>query len=123
MDVALSFNEIEKIIQEKLFYKILFNEYFKNDYLIGHGFKMMKNNFIIEMLFIRELSVGACQELASKIGSKCNVFVEKNQREERPRWAMSCVSDANFSYQFFINSEHDESNLCNEFVKKMIRGY
>ena len=77
MAMALSFNETEKMIQEKLFYKILFNEYFKNDYLIGHGFKMTKNNFIIEMLFMRELSVGACQELASKISNKYNVFVEK----------------------------------------------
>ena len=112
MAVTLSFDEIEKMIQEKLFYKILFNEYFKNDHLIGHGFKMTKNNFIIEMLFMRELSVAACQELASKIGNKYNVFVEKNQREEKPRWAISCLTDINFSYQFFINSDHDESNLC-----------
>ena len=38
MAVAITFNELEKIIQEKLFYKILFKEYFKTDHLIGHGF-------------------------------------------------------------------------------------
>ena len=123
MAAALSFNEMEKMIQEKLFYKILFYEYFKNDHIAGHGYKMTKESFVIEILFLRQLSIAACNELAEKIGKRYNVFVEKNQRSEKPRWAISCISDISWSYQFFIHSEHEESSFFNEFVKKMIRGY
>ena len=85
MAVAITFDELEKTIQEKLFYKLLFTDYFKNDHLIAHGYRITKKNFVINMVFVKELSVAACQELARRIGEKYNVFVEKNKREEKPR--------------------------------------
>ena len=81
MAVAINFDELEKTIQEKLFHKLLFTDYFKND----HGYRITKKNFVINMVFVKELSVAACQELARRIGEKYNVFVEKNKREEKPR--------------------------------------
>ena len=85
---------------------------------------MTKDSFVIEILFLKELSVAACNELAEKIGQKYNLFVKKNKRSEKPRWAITCITqDHSWSYQFFIHSEHDESNLCNEFIKKVIKGY
>ena len=114
MAVAITFNELEKIIQEKLFYKILFKEYFKNDHLIGHGFRMTKNNFVINMALVRQLSISVIQDLAGKIGQKYNIFVEKNTREEKPRWSLDYPTPYSFSYSFFIESEHDESNLNSE---------
>ena len=120
MAVAITFNELEKIIQEKLFYKILFKEYFKTDHLIGHGFRMTKNNFIINMVLARQLSISVIQDLAGKIGQKYNIFVDKNAREEKPRWSLDYPTPNSFSYIFFIESEHDESNLNSENFKKMI---
>ena len=49
---AISFDEIEKIIQEKLFYKILFGEYYKNNDNIGTGFRMTKNDLILIWLLL-----------------------------------------------------------------------
>ena len=122
MAVAITFNELEKIIQEKLFYKILFKEYFKNDHLIGHGFRMTKNNFVINMVLVRQLSISVIQDLAGKIGQKYNIFVEKNAREEKPRWSLDYPMPYSFSYSFFIESEHVESNLNSENFKKVIAG-
>ena len=122
MAVAITFDELEKTIQEKLFYKLLFTDYFKNDHLITHGCRITKKNFVINMVFVKELSVAACQELARRIGEKYNVFVEKNKREEKPRWSLDYPTPYTFSYNFFIESEHDESNLCNNNYKKMITG-
>ena len=101
MAVAITFDELEKTIQEKLFYKILFKEYFENDHLIAHGFRMTKNNFVINMVFVRQLSIAALQELARKIGEKYNIFVEKNAREEKPRWSLDYPTPYSFSYNFF----------------------
>ena len=122
MAVAITFNELEKIIQEKLFYKILFKEYFKNDHLIGHRFRMTKHNFVINMVLVRQLSISVIQDLAGKIGQKYNIFVEKNAREEKPRWSLDYPTPYSFSYSFFIDSEHDESNLSSDHFKKMIAG-
>ena len=94
------------------------------DPVFGHGYRMKKDNFVIELLFLKELTIPACNELAGKIGKKYNLYVEKNQRTERPNWAITGTAEENcWSYQFFIKSEHDESILANEDFKKMIRGY
>ena len=123
MAVAISYDELEKTIEEKLFYRILFEEYLKNDHLIAHGFRITKKNFVINMVFVKELTVAACQNLARRIGEKYNVFVAKNKREEKPRWALEYPTPYSFSYQFFIESEHDETNLANHNYKKMILGH
>ena len=66
MAVALPFNQIEKMVQEKLFYKILFIDYLNVDPVFGHGYRMTKDNFAIEILFLKELTIPACNELAGK---------------------------------------------------------
>ena len=106
------------MIQEKLFYKILFCEYFKNDHIAGHGYKMTKESFVIEILFLRQLSIAACNELAEKIGKKYNVFVEKNQRSEKPRWAISCISDISWSYQFLYIRNMKKAVFLMNLLKK-----
>ena len=83
---------------------------------------MTKNNFVINMVLVRQLSISVIQDLAGKIGQKYNIFVEKNAREEKPRWSLDYPTPYSFSYSFFIESEHDESNLNSENFKKMIAG-
>ena len=120
MAVAISFNELEKIIQEKLFYKLLFNEYYQNNDLIGSGFRMTKYDFIINMVLVRPFNILTITKLAEKIGEKYNLFVEKNVRHEKPRWSLDYPTPSTYTYSLFITSEHDETNLCNENLKKML---
>ena len=120
MAVAISFNELEKIIQEKLFYKLLFNEYYQNNDLIGSGFRMTKYDFIINMVLVRPFNISTITKLAEKFGEKYNLFVEKNVRHEKLRWSLDYPTPSTYSYSFFITSEHDENNLCNENFKKML---
>ena len=117
---AISFDEIGKIIQEKLFYKILFGEYYKNNDIIGTGFRMTKNDFIINMVVSRPFTISNILELAEKIAEKYNIFVHKNIRNEMPRWSLDFPTPNSYSYSFFIVSEHDEENLNNEDFKKML---
>ena len=117
---AISFDEIEKIIQEKLFYKILFPNIIKTILFIGSGFRMTKYDFIINMVVTRPFTVSKILELAEKIGEKYNVFVHKNVRNEMPRWSLDFPTPNSYSYSFFIVSEHDEEHLSNEDFKKML---
>ena len=90
MATSITFNEIEKIIQEKLFYNILFEEYYRAPEIIGTGFRMSQYEFIINMVVIRPFPVNKILELAEKIG------------------------------EIYITSEHDESILSDESFKKML---
>ena len=49
MALATTFNDIEKAVQEKLFYKLFFTEYYRNENMIINGFRMNENDFIIHM--------------------------------------------------------------------------
>ena len=40
MALATTFNDIEKAVQEKLFYKLFFIEYYQNENMIINGFRM-----------------------------------------------------------------------------------
>ena len=120
MATAISFDEIEKIIQEKLFYKVLFTEYYKNKDIIGSGFRMTKYDFIINMVVVKPFQIAKILELAEKIGEKYNIFVHKNIRTEKSRWSLDYPTPYTYSYNFYITSEHDESNLRNEDFKRML---
>ena len=120
MATSITFNEIEKIIQEKLFYNILFEEYYRAPEIIGTGFRMSQYEFIINMVVIRPFPVNKILELAEKIGEKYNIFVKKNIRTERPRWSLDYPTPYTYSYKFYITSEHDESILSDESFKKML---
>ena len=120
MATSITFNEIEKIIQEKLFYNILFEEYYRKPEIIGTGFRMTKYEFIINMVVIRPFPVNKILELAEKIGEKYNIFVKKNIRTERHRWSLDYPTPYAYSYKFYITLEHDESILIDESFKKML---
>ena len=120
MATAISFDEIEKIIQEKLFYKVLFTEYYRNKDIIGTGFRMTKYDFIINMVVVRAFPVAKILELAEKISEKYNIFVHNNIRTEKPRWSLDYPTPYTYSYSFYITSEHDESILEDENFQRIL---
>ena len=77
MATSITFSQIEKIIQEKLFYNILFEEYYRKPEIIRTGFRMTPYEFIINMVVIRPFPTDSIIELSKKIGEKYNIFVKK----------------------------------------------
>ena len=120
MATSITFSQIEKIIQEKLFYDILFEEYYRKPEIIGTGFRMTPYEFIINMVVIRPFPTDSIIELSKKIGEKYNIFVKKNIRTETPRWSLDYPTPYTYSYKFYITSEHDENTLGDESFKKML---
>ena len=78
MALATTFNDIEKAVQEKLFYKLFFIEYYQNENMIINGFRMNENDFIIHMILTVPLHLSTIIGLRETIKEIYNLFVEKN---------------------------------------------
>ena len=111
MALATTFNDIEKAVQEKLFYKLFFIEYYQNENMIINGFRMNKNDFIIHMILTVPLHLSTIIGLHETIKEIYNLFVEKNRRLENPRWTLEFPNERMFKYSFYITSSHDINNI------------
>ena len=121
---ALPFAQLEKIFQEKVFYNLLVNNYLNKEILdvAGSGFWLKPETFTFEMFVGEELTSPVCKQLATLIGEKYNKVVTSNARQKSAGWAFAGIGTGLWSFQVFINSQHDVDVLNNETFKKMI-GY
>ena len=119
---AMSFSQLEKIIQEKSLYRILIAEYFDKDILgiVGTGFWMTKEIFQIEIYVRKQMFASLCKTYATLVGDKFNLLVTADERKETAGWSFTLVGDEVWSFKVFVYSEHSEEILNNELVKKMI---
>ena len=124
MAASLPFEQLERMIEEKTFYRVLIVEYLKEQkpIIFGHGFHFTKDEFILEIIFLKELAIPQIVNTNMGIGDAYNIFAPKNKRNELPRWIMHKLPGDVWQFQFFINSKHDETALANKDFEKMIRG-
>ena len=120
MALATTFNDIEKAVQEKLFYKLFFTEYYRNENMIINGFRMNETDFIIHMTLTVPLHLSTIIGLRETIKNIYNLFVEKNRRLENPRWTLEFPNERMFKYSFYITSTHDINNIQSRSFRNWI---
>ena len=118
--MACAFDQLEKMIQENVFYTLLIKEYLDKETLkvIGHGFSLKQETFVFEIFICKELSIVNCKQLATKISKIYNIVASQNKEQSAARWALLPVGNGVWSYQIFIDSEHDNNILSNEYWEK-----
>ena len=113
--MAVALPQIEKVIKEKTFYKILMAEYINQKSLgiQAHGFYVSNDAYVVELIVNNELSPQVCTNLSKNICEKYKLFVPENSTEELAKWALSHEGNL-WILSVFITSQHDSDLLTNQ---------
>ena len=113
--MAVALSQLEKVIKEKTFYKILIAEYINQKSLgiEAHGFYVSNDSYVVELIANNELSPQVCTDLSKNISEKYKLFVPENSTEELAKWVL--LHEGNlWILSIFITSQHDIELVTNQ---------